>query len=512
MKRLRIGRRRQQAVTSSPLELARAPALQDDRWQVPDRFNYTRDVVEVLGANPKRRALTFVGPDSVIEPRTFHELAEGCNKWASVLREREIQAGDRVLLLSGATVDWVEAVLGCIKVGAVAVPCSPNLTAAALEARVSVSGASLIVAGSESKGEIAQMSFTPEVHHIFEGRRQRATDAVDDEPTADTPARDIALLVWTSGTGGSAKPVAHTHGWTFAVRCQAEHWLDAGPGDVVWCTAPSGSAQALAGTLFGPWACGAEIVLQDGEFDAMERLELIHRFGATILCQTPAEYRALAERRELPRFRSGRLRRLVSTGGYLEPGLIATFQEVWGLTIQNGYGQAETGVVVGHGPQERPPEEEHAEEPEERQATPADSLGRALPGHYVAVIDDQGNELPAGIEGDVAVRGRPPTLFAGYWDSPDETREAFRGDWYVTGDVAVMDEDGLFRFVGRAQDVITSRGRTFGPHDVELALRAHAAVVDSAVVGIRDLERGGHFVRAFVMLAPRVEESEQLEA
>lgn len=496
MKKLRIGRRRSHAPESSPLELALAPAVRDGRWRVPDRFNFTRDVVEVLARDVKRRALTFVGADGIIEPRTFRELTEGANRWASILRSEDVGPGDRVLVLSGATVDWVELVLGCVKVGAIVVPSPPDLTAPVLESRFVALGASLLVAADQSKAEIARMSFAPDLHHLFEGRRRRSSDVVDEQPTEDTSARDIAFLVWTAGTSGPPKAVAHTHGATFAARCPAEHWLGAGPGDVIWCTAAPESLQALS-TLFGAWARGAEVAIHDGRFDPVERLELLHRFDVTIVCQTPAEYRALAGRRELARYRSRRLRRLVSTGDYLDPEVVASFEAAWGTTIRNGYGQAETNVVVAHGAEND---------------APAHSLARALPGHHVAIVDDQGSELPHGIEGSLAVRDRPPTVFAGYWDAPEETRSAFSGDWYVTGDVAVADEDGNFWFVARAEDTITSRGRTFGPHDVERVLLTHDVVRDSAVVGMPDLERGGHFLRAFVILQAGVEGSEQLEA
>ena len=167
------------------------------------------------------------------------------------------------------------------------------------------------------------------------------------------------------------------------------------------------------------------------------------------------------------------------------------------MTIHDGYGQAETNIVVANGA--------------EAGFKPG-SLGRAVPGHHVAIIDGEGNELPVGIEGDLAVRGRPPTLFAGYWESPDETKAAFRGDWYLTGDVAMADEDGFIWFVGRAEDVITSRGRNFGPYEVERILRGHDAIAASAVIGLRDLQRGGQFVRAYVVPRPGSEGSEQLQA
>ncbi len=167
------------------------------------------------------------------------------------------------------------------------------------------------------------------------------------------------------------------------------------------------------------------------------------------------------------------------------------------MTIHTGYGQAETNLVVADSADG---------------ASKPGSMGRALPGHHVGIVDDQGNELPAGIEGDLAVRGRPPTLFAGYWESPEETKNAFRGDWYITGDVAMVDEEGFVTFVGRAEDVITSSGRTFGPHEVEQVLGGHPAIAASGVVGMRDLQRGGQFVRAFVVLGPRAAASQQLEA
>ena len=499
MKGLRIGRRRARTngLPSSPLELALIPALTDERWQIPDRFNFTRDVVEALAGDPKRRALTFLGKDGVIEPRTFMQIAEGAARWASVLRERGVQPDDKVIVLAGSGLDWLEVILGVMKIGAVTVPCSPTLTAAALEVRVSSAEAALVVAEHSCQAAIEQMSFTPDVHYIDDGRQRRASDVPEDSPTHDTSSRDLAFILATPGTAGALKGVAHTHGSVFATRVAAEHWLDAGRGDAVWCTAPTDSPHAVWSALVGPWSRGAEIVLHQGDFDPLERLDLLYRLGPTILCQSPAEYRALAGLRELERFRSPRLRRLVSTGDYLEPEIIAEFEERWGMTIHDGYGQAETNIVVANGA--------------EAGFKPG-SLGRPAPGHHVAIIDGEGNEMPVGIEGDLAVRGRPPTLFAGYWESPDETKSAFRGDWYLTGDVAMADEDGFLWFVGRAEDVITSRGRTFGPYEVERVLREHDAIAASAVIGLRDLQRGGQFVRAYVVPERGGGGSEQLEA
>ena len=147
MKGLRIGRRRgrDSDVALSPLELALRPALVDGRWQIPDRFNFTRDVVEALARDPKRRALTSLGKEGVIEHKNFLEIADGAAVWATTLREAGINPGDRVLVVAGTTVDWLEIVLGTLKAGAVVVPCMPNVTASVLERVVSSTDAALVV-------------------------------------------------------------------------------------------------------------------------------------------------------------------------------------------------------------------------------------------------------------------------------------------------------------------------------------------------------------------------------
>ena len=500
MKGLRIGRRRgrDSDVALSPLELALRPALVDGRWQIPDRFNFTRDVVEALARDPKRRALTSLGKEGVIEHRSFLEISDGAALWATTLRENGVTPGDRVIVVAGNTVDWLEIVLGVMKTGAVVVPCMPSISASMLERQVSSTDAALVVAERALEPTIERMGFTPDAHFFDDSSGvKRSSKDIPVAATHDTASRDLAFIVSTPGVGGTRKDVAHTHGSAFATRVQAEHWLDVGRGDAVWCTTDAASPLTMWNTVIGPWSRGAEVVLHEGEFDADERLDLMFRLGPSILCQSPAEYGALAAHPKLERFRSPRLRRLVSTGDFLDPEVVAVFEERWGLTIYDGYGQAETNIIVAHLADG---------------ASQSGSLGRALPGHHVAIIDDQGNELPAGIEGDLAVRGRPPTLFAGYWELPEETKSAFLGDWYLTGDVALVDEEGFFTFLGRAEDVITSSGGTFSPFDVERVLTGHPAIAAAAVVGIRDLQRGGHFVRAFVVPKTGAEGSEQLEA
>jgi acetyl-CoA synthetase/medium-chain acyl-CoA synthetase len=498
VKKLRIGRRRVQrgAVPTSPLELALYPALEEGRWEVPDRFNFMRDIVEVLALDPKRQAVMALGKDGVIEPRTFLQLAEKSARWAWLLRERGVGPGDRVLVLMGMTVEWLEVALACLKVGAVLVPGPVTMSTETLEDRTTTLGARLVVAARAVEAAIVQMIERPQVLYVDEAR-ELLPAAPEQAATHESSSHDLAFVLTSAGASEGPRLIGHSNDAVFAARVAAEYWLDAGRGDAVWCTAAAGSANTVLHTLLGPWSRGAKTLVHEDDFEPLERLDLIHRLGVTILCQTPAEYAELAARPELARFRSPQLRRLVSTGDYLDPDVSKVFEETWGLVIHDGYGQAETNIIVAHGA--------------DAEFKPG-SLGFALPGHHVAVVDEGGNQLPPGVDGELAVRGRPPTLFAGYWESPVETRSAQRGDWYVTGDIATMDADGFFWFEGRAADMLTSRGERFGPYPIERALRLHDAVAASAVVGVRDLQRGGQFLRAFVVLAPGVEGSEGLEA
>ena len=462
-------------------------------WQVPAQFNFTRDVVEAFAADPLRPALTFVDREGIIDRRTFREVAADANRWAALLRARGLHPGDRLLVFVGKTPAWHAILLGALKAGLVTVPCSEMLRARDLAFRAEHSGARLVVADRERAPELARMDVPVEVVLIEEVAAELRELSID-QPTHDTAAGDIAFILYTSGTTKDPKGATHTHGYTWAQRLQAEHWLDAHPGDLVWCTAGTGWAKSIWNVLLGPWSCGAEIAIHEGGFDAEQRFDLIRRLGVTVLCQAPTEYRLMAKLPSLARFDLGRLRHAVSAGEPLNPEVIKAFRDAFGLTVYDGYGQTENTLLVANAPA--------------TQIKPG-SMGLPTPGHEVAVIDDQGNEQPVGTEGDIALKGRPPSLFHGYWDAPDETSAVFRGDWYITGDRATRDEDGHLWFTGRADDVILSAAYRIGPFEVESALLEHPAVAESAVVGKPDADRG-QLVKAFIVLAAGVEPSDEL--
>jgi acyl-coenzyme A synthetase/AMP-(fatty) acid ligase len=461
-------------------------------WDVPTDFNFARDVIDVLGRED-RRGLLFVAADGSRHDVSFPRIAETTQRWAGAFAELGLVKGERVVVLLPKIPAWLYAMTALLRIGAIVVPCSEQLRAKDLAYRAIHSEATTIVAHVSNAAEVDVLrTMAPGVtRYLLVGGERDLWTTLDARVTTAAPisgnptaSDDLAYIVYTSGTTKDPKGVVHVHAYTFAKRMQAAVWLDAKPTDLVWSTAGTGWAKSLWNVLLGPWSCGAAIVLDEGGFDPAGRMDLIRDLGVTVLCQAPTEYRLEAKLPTLNTWKLPKLRHVVSAGEPLNPEVLARWHEAFGQTILDGYGQTENSLLVANRPglDVRP-----------------GSMGKPTPGHDVEVVDEDGHPCAVGVVGDIGVRGTPPTLFRGYYKNDAETRASRRGAWYLTGDRASKDADGYFWFVGRADDVISSGAYRIGPFEVESALLEHPAVLESAVVGSPDADRG-NIVKAFVVL------------
>ncbi|MBA3359274.1 MAG: AMP-binding protein [Thermoleophilaceae bacterium] len=418
-------------------------------------MNFTRDVVDA--AERSRTALVALAHDGSRTELTFGELSERAARLAGTLEQAGTGRGDVVMTVIGNRPEWVAAMLACFRIGAVALPCTEQLHAAELRARMDAVEPRLVVADDRNADNVRAAGFDGPLlcmpdEQLFEARQVPAVELAPDSP---------ALVVFTSGTSGTPKPILHGQRYLAGQRVQAEHWFGARPGELAWCTAASGWSKSARNVFVAPWLCGAAALLHDARFDPAERLELVEREGVDVLCMAPTEYRAIAKRTELRPLPA--LRHAVAAGEPLNPEVVHEWRDVVGVSVRDGYGQTETGAITGM--------------PLDEPVRPG-SMGRPLPGFRLWVEDGELCADPATI----------PTFFL---DGPE-------GPWH-TGDRVREDGDGYLWFEGRNDDLIISAGYRIGPFEVESALLSHPAVAEAAAVGAPDEERG-QVVRAVVVL------------
>jgi len=472
---------------------------------VPAAFNFARDVIDAHG-NTQALAIRWLREDS--ETRvSYRELSETSNRIAAGLQQLGIRQGDTVIVMLGRKLQWWEVVTACLRMGAVISPATPQLSAADLEYRINAANAGCVVVSAEHVAKVDAIEANcPGLRvKVLVGAEQAGWTRysellqadLSDQATADTRASDEAFCFFTSGTTGKPKMTVHTQAsYGIAHTTTGRFWLDQRPGDLHWNISDTGWAKAAWSSYFGPFICGSCIFVDDADFNAQRTLDLLKRFPITTMCGAPTVYRMLVQQ-DLSGLKQLSLRHCVAAGEPLNPEVIESWREATGITVMDGYGQTETVLLCGNFL---------------CMETKPGSMGKPAPGFDLAVIDDSGEIVAANIEGDIAVRVRPHRpvgLFKEYRNAPSATAACFRGDWYITGDRAFVDDDGYFWFVGRADDVIITAGYRIGPFEVESALLEHDAVAESAVVSSPDATRG-EIVKAFVVLSRGYEPTDAL--
>ncbi len=469
------------------------------KWECPEYFNFAGEVIDKWAQDTDKLAMLWIDDKGTEIKKTFSDLSKTSKQLANVLTAQGVRQNDAVMVILPRNIEWWETFTACIRMGAVIAPGTTQLTSKDMEYRANTAGAVCIITNStlaekfdeihDKCPSVKSKIIISEPRHGWTFYTDAVNSASDRFETVETKSSDNCLVYFTSGTVGLPKMALHTHAsYPIGHQVTGRFWLDLKPEDMHWNISDTGWAKAAWSSYFGPWNCGAaQFIHHTDRFDPKTTLDLLAKYPVTTMCGAPTIYRMLVLE-ELSGYKFPGLRHCVGAGEPLNPEIIEVWKKATGCTIRDGYGQTETVLLCGSFPCLEPR---------------FGSMGKPAPGIDLNIIDEDGNVLPTNTEGDIAVRvkpERPVGLFKEYWKEPDRTASVFRGDWYLTGDRAFVDDEGYFWFVGRTDDVILTSGYRIGPFEVESALIEHPAVAESAVVSSPD-ETRGEVVKAFVILA-----------
>ncbi|MBV8034725.1 acyl-CoA synthetase [Roseateles sp.] len=489
------------------------------RWQVPEDFNIAEACCGRWARDtPKATAVHFDSESGCRAQYSYGQLQRAANRLSNALLAQGVRRGHRVAIVLPQRFETAVAHIAIQQIGAVAMPLSMLFGAEALEYRLQDSGAVLAIAACEvlpalrevkarcaALRRILVVGECPVDCDELPWLQALQAEEARFKPVA-TRADDPAILIYTSGTTGNPKGalipqralVGNLSGFV-----ASQNWFGfdpfnpSHPSDAVfWSPADWAWTGGLMDALLPSLYFGRPIVAWQGRFSAAKAFELMAAYGVTHSFLFPTALKAMMKAEPRPQRHKLKLRALMSAGEAVGDAVFAWCRDALGVPVNEMFGQTEMNYVVGNCQALWP-------------AKPG-SMGRAYPGHRVAVIDDDGRECAPGEVGEVAVHARDrhgepdPVFFLGYWNNEAATRAKFTGDpadsWCRTGDLARSDADGTLWYEGRADDVFKSAGYRIGPGEIENCLLKHAAVANAAVVPKPDAERGA-IVKAYVVLA-----------
>lgn len=440
----------------------------------------------------EREALCWIDLQHQIRRYSFEQLDHWSAQFAHLLVARGVRPGDRIAGLLPRRLELLIVVLGSWRAGAVYLPLFTAFGPKSLKHRLHASEAVLLVAHHDQRPKLDQVEALPALITL-DARSAADTDfwrSLDGLPGTFAPvprsADDPFLMMFTSGTSGLPKGLlVPLHALT-AFATYMRYAVDLRADDVLWNIADPGWAYGLYYGITGPLLLGHSTTFHEGPFTVESCYRTLADLGVTNLMGSPTAFRLLMAGGERHADTINRRLRVVSSAGEpLNPEVIRWFARTLQVTIHDHYGQTETGMTVcNHHALHHPVQ--------------AGSAGFALPGYTVAVLDKEGQRLPPGTPGELAIEvaGSPALFFRGYWQ---QDKQPFRDGYYLTGDTVESNADGSISFVGRSDDVITSSGYRIGPFDVESSLIEHPDVIEAAVVGKPDAQRT-EIVVAYVVL------------
>ncbi|XP_028723641.1 acyl-coenzyme A synthetase ACSM2, mitochondrial [Peromyscus leucopus] len=490
------------------INIKKQMSIQWGHQEVPAKSNFASDVIdhwanmEKAGKRPPRPALWWVSGGGQELKWNFRELSDISQQAANVLSGAcGLQRGDRVAVVLPQVPEWWLVTLGCFRTGIVFMPGTIQMKSSDILYRLQTSKARAIVAGDEVAQEVDAVApecpFLKVKLLVSEERREGWLNfkaLLKDAPTThhcvETGSHESAAIYFTSGTSGPPKMVEHSYSSLgIKAKMDAGTWTGLDVSDTIWTISDTGWIVNILASFLEPWSLGAcAFVHLLPKFDPQTVLKVLSNYPINSMVGAPLIYRMLLQQ-DLSSYKFPHLHSCFTGGESLLPETLEDWKAKTGLDIREFYGQTETGLTC---------------RVSRTMTVKPGSLGTAVPHYDVQIIDEHGNVLPPGKEGDIAIRVkpiRPVGIFSGYLENPKKTEANIRGDFWLLGDRGIKDSEGYFHFLGRTDDIINSSGYRIGPSEVENALMEHPAVVETAVVSSPDSTRG-EVVKAFVVLAP----------
>ena len=468
---------------------------------IPEHFHFAYDVVdEYARLSPEKRAMIWCDVQGRERTFTFGEFSRLSDQAANVFKAQGLGKGDPVLLMLKRRYQFWIAALGLLKLGCVLIPATAQLQKKDIVYRVQASDTRAILcveepevrghvlaAGQECESVIALFTLGQADGFLDFDALVEAADPHWEKPAELPKNEDIMLMYFTSGTTGMPKMAAHTWIYPIAQTVTAYYWHNVSDEDIHIAVADTGWAKAGWGKMYGQWICGATLFVYDFDrFVATDMLERLARYRVTAFCAPPTVYRFMIKE-EMGQYDLSALRWANCAGEPLNPEVYEQFLKATGVKIHEAFGQSETTPLLMTSKWMEPK---------------SGSTGRPSPAYDIALVDEQGNPVEDGVEGEICIRmhhGHPPGLFIGYYRNQAQNDEVFSNDLYHTGDMAWRDVEGYFYFIGRGDDVIKSSGYRIGPFEVESALMTHPAVLECAITAVPHPDRG-QVVKATIVL------------
>jgi len=484
----------------------------DFQWNIPKDFNIGEAICDRHTKDKGDKVAVYYEDQGHEVKWTFWDLRNASNQLANLLRDIGVKRMDRVGICLPSRPETVVSLLATYKLGCIAVSMSPLFGSDAVTYRLKDSEAKVLVLEGEREDIRGLLDQIKSLEHVIIVEEESLSDkelsfdeirgASTNFELVKTSSENPAQLFYTSGTTGPPKGTLHAHRFMLGHVPCSQLYFELAPqeNDVFWTPADWGWIGALGDVLLPALYFGMPVVAHKrlGKFEPQVALAIMEKYKVTCAFIPPTALRMIKNTVEHPTKEYNlQLRAICSAGETVGAEVVRWGQEELGIPINEFYGCTESNLVV-------------VTSSSIMKIKPG-AMGKPCPGHIVGVLDGEGNMLPAGEIGEIAVKAPDPVFFLGYWKKPEATKKKFRGEWFLTGDIGYKDEEGYLWFKGRADDIIKSAGYRIGPGEVENVINQHPAVLESAVVPKPDPIRG-NVVKAFVVLRSGFKPSEGLKS